>query len=747
MKYLLFRKISYLGEDYYQLYDITDDFSVEDDFVSFDDLADEDVFYISADEGQEINENVLYTLYKVDGKEIEMIDDPVIYDEVFKIYRKIYPELKRVRIERGKISSKEDVIISTMQEVLFQRQAIESLVNRIYQNHDILVSNLPTELQIEQIQNILFFGPVGSGKHRIVELLEKHLGIPYADIYISTNIEETLSDIVSQLIKRGYGKSGNVDGVVVIRDNYDSLKSVFGSPYEIINYIISAGTVSCSKIDIEFGKLTFIVLLDDKEKLFSLDCSIYDIQNEIGCPYLVSTKSLNEEEKYLALLSVNGRIYYYEKLLNQFGMKLLFDEQSIKELIDKCNEVSPDMGLLNLVIDKIIGELTSHGFCDVRIDSECIKKFLPKIPLYAREKEYSRTAVTKKRSEIEFSLKDVYLEILKRVVGQDEHVKRILYTILENRRMANKINLEDPKQYIQNILIRGESGGGKTFIINTIARLLNIPVFTADATQYTEAGYVGGDITDMLVELYHAAGDDLEAAEKGILVIDEVDKKAGNNGRSGDISRGAVLNGLLKIIEGAKIPVNVGTRTEPEPIIFDTSRLTVICSGAFEGIEKIRDERLRGKRRIGFANPGEIEEEKTGEIIDKDFVEFGMMRQFMARLSVIINLNKNNVQTLIKIMKESSSSKLEIARYKLQDKGIEVEYTDDFYEALALSACKLEIGVRGIEKELERVLTSIHIEDIEPSEVQKIIFTGQVVSDPKAIILVPREKSKVKKLV
>ena len=172
--------------------------------------------------------------------------------------------------------------------------------------------------------------------------------------------------------------------------------------------------------------------------------------------------------------------------------------------------------------------------------------------------------------------------------------------------------------------------------------------------------------------------------------------------------------------------------------------MTVVCSGAFENIELVRNERIRRAQggKIGFDNKRDIKIDP--EIIDKDYVEYGMQRQFMARLPVIINLNKNTVESLKNIMLNSSISALKIGKFKLEEAGFEIEYQDDFYDELAKEALALDIGARGIEKAYQRVLTNIHIEDINPMDVEKIVFTGNCVHNPKDIILVPKEKVKVK---
>ena len=331
------------------------------------------------------------------------------------------------------------------------------------------------------------------------------------------------------------------------------------------------------------------------------------------------------------------------------------------------------------------------------------------------------------------------------VCAQYEHVKRILYTILRNRYAANNKDLKTPKRYIKNILIRGESGSGKTLILTEIAKLLKMPIFIADATSYTEEGYVGNSVTDMLANLYKAADGNLEKAERGILVIDEIDKK-GNGDSKNDVSRGAVLNSLLKIVEGAIIPIEIGKGYNAKQIMFDTSRLTVVSSGAFENIEKIRDARIkRGiKKSIGFGSEPTIKDKNTQDpkIIDEDYVKYGMAKQYMARQGVIVNLNKLSRENLKYIMQNSSSSELVTQQISIRDMGLIFTYEESFYDALSEVAYNKQIGARGIERAFNEVLENIKIMDIDPEIYSEIIFNGECVSDPSKIILVEREKTK-----
>ena len=180
--------------------------------------------------------------------------------------------------------------------------------------------------------------------------------------------------------------------------------------------------------------------------------------------------------------------------------------------------------------------------------------------------------------------------------------------------------------------------------------------------------------------------------------------------------------------------------------MFDTSRLTIIASGAFEDIEKIRDQRVKKEKTgaIGFSNTKDNKIIDTN-ITDKDYVEFGMIKQFMARFPVIVNLTKNSKESLKNIMLNSSASALKIEAFKLKSLGIKMEFTDDFYDELASLAISLEIGVRGIDKAFQNILSKIHIEDIDYASVGKIILNKECIYDSSKLIIIPKQKIKVKR--
>ena len=771
MDYYLFRKLKIKDKDYYQFYKIEKDFNPPDSFANFQNRDEKDFFYVKEDTIK-IPDNYLYLIFEDKDGKFTNVDDIHLLSDLYSAFKEKFKDLQDTTLNITELKPINEIVDLVSEKIKFQRDCIKEIVEQIYYNQRIFSSSLHIDSKVYQKSNILFIGPSGMGKKSIIKELQKNIDLPYANIDVTLemedgrvftpSVEELKLEIAKKIVKNCPGSTNINSGIIYIFEDEDvkesMMKGILSDTFEIedkflnekqflelsrqlselyvrvLRHLICDEVIRYEGHIIDFRGFTFVALLNNSlEDIDEID--INNLSVRTNCDKMVFTKPLSLEEKMIILLAKGGKLYFHRQTLNEEGKELLIEKKALKYLIDRCNEINPGMTFLNNAIEHIIKIQQRND--NVYINTSTVKTFCEcHLTKLSNDDEIKEEA-------FDITLKPIYDKLRKKIVGQDKGLKTILYNIIENRRMANRDDLSDYKQYIKNILVRGESGGGKTFIINNIAKALNIPVFIADATAYTEAGYVGGDIDDMLVELYHSANNDLESAEKGILVIDEVDKKAGNDSRN-DISRGAVLNGLLKIIEGSKITINVGTKFEPEEISFDTSRLTVICSGAFEDIEKIRDERLKkmnGSSTIGFNKAKEKEKFLfDDEIIDKDYVEYGMRRQFMARIPVIVNLTKNTKDSLKNIMINSSASALKIESERLAERGITLEYTPTFYDRVANEAIKLDIGVRGIDKVLQKVLSDINIQDIESDEVEKIILDGSVIDNKESVQLIPRTK-------
>ena len=238
-------------------------------------------------------------------------------------------------------------------------------------------------------------------------------------------------------------------------------------------------------------------------------------------------------------------------------------------------------------------------------------------------------------------IQEVEESVLRSIIGQDEPVRQIITAIYK------AIVFKSIKT---NLLIIGDSGTGKTETIRQILKVLNLPYTIEDATKYTQEGYYGADVEDMFYNLYENANKDIERAQNGVIVIDEIDKKAGN-GFSGerDVSGREVLNSLLKLIEGSK--VEVPTDEKPYEIDFDTSNLIIIFLGAFSGLEEIRKKRLNSTRP-GFALNGASESKQDTRLLKQDLIKYGLPEEFVGRISTIVEMNKLTKHDLASILRK-----------------------------------------------------------------------------------------------
>jgi ATP-dependent Clp protease ATP-binding subunit ClpX len=734
MRALLFRRIEFEGVNYYQLFDYDSEFIPDDGYGDYLDRDVFDCFYIDSESDIEVPDESLMNIYCDDNGKLKVVDDPDLYDKVSREFN------KRYHYFLGERKTADDIITNISKTIMFQKPTVIGLVHQICNNQDIVNSDLPQELKRKQKNNILFHGKVGSGKKTIINELEKQLDIPYADIYINPDVKDTLEKIIQQLIEKTDNDEEASHGIVFIRDNYDDLVEVVGEDtFDYLNFLTSQGIIEYEDRTIDFRTVTFVILKDETE--FTTPEEIQAFTRIANCACRIGTKDLSNTDKYLILYSPNGRLYQYNKFLESKGKKLIIDTKSLIDIIKECNKVDPNMNTLNMVIDAVVKKNLSLGIDNIYIDNEAatevIERFLP--ALSGQPKERASNNIFDEEFWFEQKVDEIVNEVKKYVVGQDRAVRLMVHQLVKNIRWANKEDIDNPKEYIKNILIRGNPGTGKTFITGTILKYLGVPYYIADATEYTEAGYVGKDVEDMLVDLYHAAGDDLEKAERGVLVIDEVDKRASKGGGGRDVSGSGVQEALYKFAEGTVIRINIGNRMNEIPVYFDTSRLTIICSGAFEGIEAIRDERV-GRKKVGFGNQ-EVKKEDA-VISDVDYISYGMKSQFMRRVKQVIELKNVSKEQFIDIMKNSKSSSLKVEQDTLRDQGIEVEYTEDFYSALADKALQMKQGVTGIEKALLNVFQSINIQDIRPSKIQKIILSADVINDPSKVVLIEREKVK-----
>ncbi len=304
------------------------------------------------------------------------------------------------------------------------------------------------------------------------------------------------------------------------------------------------------------------------------------------------------------------------------------------------------------------------------------------------------------------------------VIGQEE-AKKVLSVAVYNHYKRVKAPKDDDGVELQksNILMLGPTGSGKTYLAQTLAKIINVPFAIADATTLTEAGYVGEDVENILLKLIQAADYNIERAQLGIIYIDEIDKiskKGENVSITRDVSGEGVQQALLKIVEGtvASVPPQGGRKHPHQELIqIATSNILFICGGAFDGLDKIIDARL-DHRSMGFSAAVETKSNKDigrllHEVMPQDLVKFGIIPEFIGRVPICISLEGLDRQALVRIMKEPKNALIKQYQKLLSFDHVKLSFDDDAVEAIAEQAIERKTGARGLRAIMEHIMMDV----------------------------------------
>lgn len=796
MKYILIvRKLVLNNNIYYQVLDKAIGNSISDNYIKvvesndynehklgeINSLPNSTIGYVEIDEDFYKKLDLdNYLFFKDINNELNIIDDykeenAVVY-EFYKRFQdfKLIPDYDIEELIKEARSNLQKKIID-------QDEAIERILTKIYNNQMFYEADLDyLDLKANK-SNILLMGPYGSGKTTIKNIIKNSFDpIPIIEHKLIGDYKQDLTEIIRKLILQADGNMYLAERGIVIFDGINSFSSKFidtdtesiniyldtlekilessivnirFQDDKVVSFNYSLITNFCivdvnydygeddNKDDIYYSRIDSATLLElGFNPSFLIDC----FDNEI-----IFTKEVDYDMAYSILKNKDiSPLYKIKKSLENKGKTVQVSNDFSEKLIKFGLEFNEGMAgiirtLKYVIQDKSISDkvITFNGddFKKLKVgtcyvdseDYEYTEETVKKKDLKQKEINDSLTVDVKNKTINGLSRKQTINLIKEKIKGQDEQIFNLVNTFFEfvlNKRTLSDFEYKETKD---NILLIGGTGVGKTAIIETLSRIFSIPFKRVDATNYSGAGLVGNDIDSIFKELVDSCGGDPKRAENGIIFLDELDKIASNFDRA-DIGKG-VQNALLTVVEGSIRTINPDHKEYFKPYDIDTSKILFIGAGAFEGINEIRNLRVKKQKNgttLGF------KEQKQDTVVNEnittdDIASYGIDRQLAGRLSNIINLNILGEEALYDIINsEQGYVNLKLKSYS--ESGVKIKMSEGFKKKLAKVSYDDKKGARSIKTVFKRVLNEIDKNNLD-DDLEEVLLDDNSLDDYKSI--------------
>ena len=415
-------------------------------------------------------------------------------------------------------------------------------------------------------------------------------------------------------------------------------------------------------------------------------------------------------------------------------------ESKVGKLIYMPNNINICQDCMQKTFDSFAG--SNMQFMDLsNMPNMSMNQFTPVDDIPKKQKVKKKKAKEEKKEEPELTLStipaphEMKAKLDEYVIGQDYAKKVISVAVYNHYKRVLTNSMDDIEIEKSNMLMVGPTGSGKTYLVKTIARILNVPLAITDATTLTEAGYIGDDVESVLSKLLAAADNDVERAARGIVFIDEIDKIAKKkNTNSRDVSGEAVQQGLLKILEGAdvEVPVGAGSKNAMVPLTtINTRNILFICGGAFPDLEDIIKTRLNKQSSIGFKADLKDKYDKDTNILQKvtveDLREFGMIPEFLGRLPILFTLQSLDEDMMVQILKEPKNAILKQYQKLLNLDGVDLRFDDTAYHAIAKRAMEKKTVARALRAIIEEFMLDIMYQIPRDDNIGRVTITGEYI--------------------